>query len=100
MNSIWGKKLFAKLYKGITKKKPEIDIHRWKIVKGDLVEVIEGPQKGQRGKVVSVIRQKNRILIDGVNMVRICRSSLYWSISFRFSNVETKNYEITNPFYA
>jgi ribosomal protein L24 len=68
--SKWGKQLGKKLMKPITKKKPEVECNRYKIVKGDMVEVIQGPQTGQRGKVTTVIRRMNRVIIDGVNMVR------------------------------
>ena len=42
---------------------------RWNIVRGDLVQVIQGPQAGHKGKVLAVLRDKNRILIENVNMV-------------------------------
>lgn len=39
------------------------------IKKGDLVYVISGESKGQQGKVLSVLVDKNRALVEGVNMV-------------------------------
>jgi transcription antitermination factor NusG len=65
----WGRRLGKSLLK--LKKTPKncFETNRWNIVKGDLVEVIQGPQTGQRGKVLDVIRETNRITIDGVNMV-------------------------------
>jgi ribosomal protein L24 len=39
-------------------------------VRGDLVQVIQGPQTGQQGKILEVIRKSNRVIIDGVNLVR------------------------------
>eukprot|EP01032_Pedospumella_encystans_P029408 gene29408-33209_t len=47
---------------------PEEDPRRWNIVRGDLVEVIQGHSIGQKGKVLSVIRDSARIVVDGVNM--------------------------------
>ncbi len=41
----------------------------WHIRKDDLVEVIAGDHKGQRGKVLKVIPKRNLVLIQGVNMV-------------------------------
>ena len=38
------------------------------IRKGDTVEVISGNDKGQRGLVLSVIREKQRIIVEGVNL--------------------------------
>ena len=40
---------------------------KFKIKKGDRVEVISGPDKGTRGDVVNVIREKNRVVVEGVN---------------------------------
>lgn len=39
------------------------------IKKGDTVQVISGESKGQKGKVLDVIRNKNRAIVEGVNMV-------------------------------
>ena len=38
------------------------------IRKGDAVEVISGNDKGQRGTVLSVIRDKQRVIVEGVNL--------------------------------
>jgi transcription antitermination factor NusG len=45
--------------------------HRWKVFKGDKVEVISGPEKGKQGTVLKVLREKNRVIIEGVNVVSI-----------------------------
>lgn len=67
----WGKKLGKQLMKPIQKKKPQIEnTNRWNIVRGDLVKVIQGPQEGQEGKVLAVLRKNNRVIIEDVNMVR------------------------------
>ncbi|MDT8446228.1 MAG: 50S ribosomal protein L24 [bacterium] len=39
------------------------------IKKGDLVQVISGKDKGTTGKVLKVDRVKQRILVEGVNIV-------------------------------
>lgn len=39
------------------------------IKKGDTVMVITGESKGQKGRVLEVNREKERILVEGVNMV-------------------------------
>lgn len=39
------------------------------IKKGDTVIVITGESKGQKGRVLEVDREKNRALVEGVNMV-------------------------------
>ncbi len=40
-----------------------------KIKSGDTVRVIAGDHKGQEGKVVRVYRDKNKAVVEGVNMV-------------------------------
>ncbi|MFO0012824.1 MAG: 50S ribosomal protein L24 [Planctomycetota bacterium] len=35
----------------------------------DMVEVIAGKEKGQRGKVLEVDREKGRVLVEGLNRV-------------------------------
>jgi large subunit ribosomal protein L24 len=39
------------------------------IKKGDSVTVITGESKGQKGRVLEVNRDKNKALVEGVNMV-------------------------------
>ena len=40
-----------------------------RIRKDDIVVVIAGDHKGSRGKVLRVIREKDRVVVEGVNMV-------------------------------
>ncbi|WP_378186785.1 50S ribosomal protein L24 [Aquimarina sp. W85] len=40
-----------------------------KIKSGDTVRVIAGDNKGQEGKVQKVLKDKNKVLVEGVNMV-------------------------------
>jgi large subunit ribosomal protein L24 len=39
------------------------------IKKGDTVMVISGESRGQKGRVLEVNRDKNRAIVEGVNMV-------------------------------
>lgn len=41
-----------------------------KIKKGDTVKVIAGKDKDKEGKVLSVDQAKNRVLVEGVNMIK------------------------------
>ena len=41
---------------------------RTKIKKGDNVEIIGGSDKGLRGEVIKVMPQKDRIVVQGVNI--------------------------------
>lgn len=40
-----------------------------KIKSGDTVRVIAGDHKGAEGKVLRVLREKNKAVVEGVNMV-------------------------------
>ena len=40
-----------------------------KIKAGDIVRVIAGDHKGSEGKVLKVDREKNKAIVEGVNMV-------------------------------
>jgi large subunit ribosomal protein L24 len=40
-----------------------------KIKSGDIVRVIAGDHKGSEGKVLKVDREKNKAIVEGVNMV-------------------------------
>ncbi|MBS1645966.1 MAG: 50S ribosomal protein L24 [Bacteroidetes bacterium] len=40
-----------------------------KLKKGDLVRVISGEAKGQEGKILEIITKKDRVLVEGVNMI-------------------------------
>ena len=37
---------------------------------GDNVRVITGSNKGKEGKVLKVLRDENRVLVDGVNIIK------------------------------
>jgi large subunit ribosomal protein L24 len=43
---------------------------KFKMKKGDLVEVIAGKDKGKQGKIIQLITDKNRVLVEGVNRVK------------------------------
>lgn len=40
------------------------------IKKGDMVQVITGSYKGKEGRVIEVIRETNRALVEEVNMIK------------------------------
>jgi len=41
-----------------------------KIKTGDTVKIIAGEEKGKEGKVLRVDREKNRAIVEGVNLVK------------------------------
>jgi large subunit ribosomal protein L24 len=70
VTSFWARNALRQMKSGVMKKKTNAPASnaRWNIVTGDLVEVTQGRCMGERGKVVAVIRDKNRIVVDNVNM--------------------------------
>ncbi|MFZ4862142.1 50S ribosomal protein L24 [Sphingobacterium sp. Mn56C] len=44
--------------------------HKIKIKKGDLVKVIAGNSKGVQGKVLQVLVEANRAIVEGANFVK------------------------------
>jgi len=45
-------------------------VHKFKLKKEDTVEVIAGKDKGKRGRILKIVRDKDRILVEGVNIVK------------------------------
>lgn len=43
---------------------------KMKIKKGDNVVVIAGKDKGKKGEVLSVIRENDRVVVSGINLVK------------------------------
>jgi large subunit ribosomal protein L24 len=41
-----------------------------KIKKDDLVLIIKGKDRGKKGKVIKVIPKENRVIIEGINLVK------------------------------
>ena len=72
-----------------------------KIKKGDEVVVISGDHKGSsKGKILEVIRAKNRVLVEGVNLVkkheRKTQDNPQGSIVERESSIHFSNVKKTN----
>ena len=42
---------------------------KFKIKSGDTVKVIAGEHKGSEGKVLRILKEEDRVLVEGVNMV-------------------------------
>ena len=41
-----------------------------KIKKGDSVSIITGKDKGKKGKIVRVLVKDNKVIVEGVNMMK------------------------------
>src|SRR5690554_1788807 len=44
--------------------------HKIKLRKGDLVKVISGNSKSTEGKIIEILTDKNRAIVEGANMVK------------------------------
>ncbi|KNC48183.1 39S ribosomal protein L24 [Thecamonas trahens ATCC 50062] len=45
-------------------------ISSWKVVKGDTVVILAGRDAGRQGVVEKVLRKKNKVIVDGLNLVK------------------------------
>ena len=45
-------------------------LHKFKLKKEDTVQVIAGKDKGKRGRILGINRVTDRILVEGVNIVK------------------------------
>ncbi len=45
-------------------------LKKFKIRKDDMVEIIAGKDKGKRGSIVRVLRDKDRVIVSGANLVK------------------------------
>ncbi len=41
-----------------------------KIRKDDMVQVISGNYKGKSGRVLQILKEKNRVLVEGINLAK------------------------------
>lgn len=46
----------------------QVPFDKWKIVKGDNVMMNTGPEKGKLGKIMTLSRRKNFVIVEGLNM--------------------------------
>ena len=44
--------------------------HKFKLKKEDNVHIIAGKDKGKRGRILKILRDKDRVLVEGLNMVK------------------------------
>lgn len=42
---------------------------QWRVRKGDQVCILSGKDKGKKGSILRVLREKRRVVVEGVNML-------------------------------
>jgi large subunit ribosomal protein L24 len=45
-------------------------VHKFKLKKEDTVEIIAGKDKGKRGRVLKILKDKDRVVVEGANIVK------------------------------
>ena len=45
-------------------------VHKFKLKKEDTVEIIAGKDKGKRGRILKILRDKDRVVVEGANIVK------------------------------
>ncbi|HDH96782.1 MAG TPA: 50S ribosomal protein L24 [Proteobacteria bacterium] len=46
------------------------DVPRTRLKKNDIVVVISGKDKGKRGKILKVLRDEGKIIVEGINFIK------------------------------
>ena len=46
------------------------EIHKFKLKKEDTVQITTGKDKGKRGRILKILREKDRVVVEGVNLVK------------------------------
>jgi large subunit ribosomal protein L24 len=44
--------------------------HKFKLKKEDTVQIIAGKDKGKRGRILKILRNKDRMVVEGANIVK------------------------------
>ncbi len=44
--------------------------HKFKLKKEDTVQIIAGKDKGKRGRILKILRDKDRVVVEGANFVK------------------------------
>jgi large subunit ribosomal protein L24 len=45
-------------------------VHKFKLKVEDTIQVITGKDKGKRGRILKILRDKDRVVVEGVNIVK------------------------------
>ena len=47
-----------------------VAVHKFKLKKEDTVEIIAGKDKGKRGRILKILRDADRVVVEGANIVK------------------------------
>lgn len=72
-----------------------------KLKNGDFVEVIAGRGKGKRGKIEKILKKENRVVVEGINMVKRhqkpTQKNLQGGIEVKEASIHLSNVMIVDP---
>jgi large subunit ribosomal protein L24 len=72
-----------------------------KIKSGDIVRVIAGDHKGEEGKVLRVYREKNKAIVEGVNLVskhtKPSAKNPHGGIVIKEASIQISNISLIDP---
>ncbi|HZJ10887.1 MAG TPA: 50S ribosomal protein L24 [Trueperaceae bacterium] len=75
--------------------------NKTRIRRGDNVRVISGKHKGEEGEVIAVLREKNRVLVKNVNIIKKARKPTQDNPRGGFveqeSSVHLSNVQVLDP---
>jgi large subunit ribosomal protein L24 len=46
------------------------EVHKFKLKKEDTVQIIAGKDKGKRGRILKIFRDRDRVIVEGLNIVK------------------------------
>jgi large subunit ribosomal protein L24 len=47
-----------------------MSVHKFRIRKDDMVEIIAGKDMGKSGRILRILRDKDRVVVEGLNIVK------------------------------
>jgi len=47
--------------------------HKFKLKKEDIIQILAGKDKGKRGRILKILHDKDRVLVEGANIVKKAR---------------------------
>ena len=57
------------MQRALKRRSKKIEKHKIRLKKGDLVRVMTGKDKGRDGKILLIDRKRDRVVIEGINMI-------------------------------
>ena len=45
-------------------------MQKYHVKRGEEVVILAGTEKGKRGKVISILAKKDRVIVEGINMIK------------------------------